>query len=127
MLISTFQCCSSFGITFFKLIVRDVRFLFALTVTVPFIAYEQLSFFFFYVFVLLFFHSTGDFFSDIFKGEKNFTDKDYEKVDTLSLKSDSHLPKKYICFNDCPSEVMKNAFCLILKPLFVLKIVKFLS
>ena len=33
----------------------------------------------------------------------------------------------YICFNDSPSEMMKNAFYFILKALFVLKIFKFLS
>ena len=45
------------------------------------------------------------------------------------LKSDSHLPKKiyFICFNDSPSKVMKNAFYFILKALFVLKIFKLLS
>ena len=45
------------------------------------------------------------------------------------LKSDSHLPKKiyFICFNDSPSKVMKNAFYFILKALFVLKILKLLS
>ena len=46
-----------------------------------------------------------------------------------NLKSGSHLPKKicFICFNDSPSKVMKNAFYFILKALFVLKIFKFLS
>ena len=36
-------------------------------------------------------------------------------------KSDSHLPKKicFICFNDSPSKVMKNAFYFILKALFL--------
>ena len=45
------------------------------------------------------------------------------------LKSDSHLPKiRFIlCFNDSPSEMMKNAFYFILKAFFVLKIFKFLS
>ena len=45
------------------------------------------------------------------------------------LKSDSHLPKKiyFICFNDSPSKVMKNAFYFILKALFVFKILKLLS
>ena len=44
-----------------------------------------------------------------------------------TLKSDSHLPKKkyFICFNDSPSNMMKNDF--ILKALFVLKIFKSLS
>ena len=38
-------------------------------------------------------------------------------------------PSKFflIYFNDCPSKMMKNAFYLILKALFVLKIFKFLS
>ena len=40
------------------------------------------------------------------------------------LKSDSHLPKKFlfICFNESRLKVMKNVFCFILKALFVLKI-----
>ena len=48
---------------------------------------------------------------------------------TLSLQSDSHLPKKsfIICFKGSPSKMMKNAFYFILKALFVLKIFKFLS
>ena len=33
----------------------------------------------------------------------------------------------FICFNDSPSKMMKNAFYLMLKALFVLKIFKFLS
>ena len=46
----------------------------------------------------------------------------------VNLKSGSHLQKNFfICFNDSPSKMMKNAFCLILKALFVLKIFKFLS
>ena len=36
-------------------------------------------------------------------------------------------PSKKICFNDSPSEMMKNAFYSILKALFVLKIILFLS
>ena len=44
------------------------------------------------------------------------------------LKSDFHLPKIcFICFDDSPSKMMKNAFYFILKALFVLKIFKFLS
>ena len=46
------------------------------------------------------------------------------------LKSDSHLlPKKifFICFNDSPSKMMKDAFYFTLKALFVFKIFKFLS
>ena len=47
----------------------------------------------------------------------------------MSLKSDSHLPKKtfFIWFNDSPSKMMKNAFYFISKALFVLKIFKFFS
>ena len=45
------------------------------------------------------------------------------------LNSNSHLPKKkkFICFNDSSSKLMKNAFYFILKAVFVLKIFKFLS
>ena len=44
------------------------------------------------------------------------------------LKSDSHLPKIFfICFNESPLKLMKNAFNLMLKALFVLKITEFLS
>ena len=48
---------------------------------------------------------------------------------SLQLKSDSHLPKKFlfICVNESPLKMMKNAFYFILKTLFVLKIFKFLS
>ena len=35
--------------------------------------------------------------------------------------------KRIICFNDSPSEMMKNAFYFISKALFVLKIFKFSS
>ena len=47
----------------------------------------------------------------------------------MDLNSDSHLPKKFfiICLNHSPSKMMKNAFYIILKALFVLKIFKFLS
>ena len=44
----------------------------------------------------------------------------------VNLKSDSHLPKKNIYFNDSPSKMMKNAY-FILKAICVLKIFKFLS
>ena len=46
-----------------------------------------------------------------------------------SLKSDSQLPKKYcfICFNESLLKMMKNIFYIILKALFILKILKFLS
>ena len=44
---------------------------------------------------------------------------------TVFLKSDSHLQNfVFICFNDSPSKMMKNAFCFILKALFVLKMFK---
>ena len=45
------------------------------------------------------------------------------------LKSDSHLPKKFIfiCFNKSLLKMVKNAFYFILKVLFVFKIFKFLS
>ena len=35
--------------------------------------------------------------------------------------------KKFICFNDSPSKMMKNVFYFILKALFILEIFKFLS
>ena len=39
------------------------------------------------------------------------------------LKSDSHLPKKFVvCLIECPLKIMENAFYVILKALFVLKI-----
>ena len=43
-----------------------------------------------------------------------------------TLNSDSHLPKTifFICVNDSPSKMMKNAFYFILKALFVLNIYK---
>ena len=44
------------------------------------------------------------------------------------LKSDSHLPKKFvICLIESPLKLMKNAFYFILKALFVFTILKFLS
>ena len=45
------------------------------------------------------------------------------------LKSDSHLPKKFlfICIIESHLKMMKNAFYFILKALFVLKIFKYLS
>ena len=53
--------------------------------------------------------------------------KNKKQVSKEALKLDSHLPKKnlFICFNDSPSKMMKNAFYFILKALFVLKIFKF--
>ena len=45
-----------------------------------------------------------------------------------SLKSDSHFSKHcFICFDESPFKMMKNAFCFILKALSVLKIFRFLS
>ena len=46
-----------------------------------------------------------------------------------SGKSGSHLASKilFICFNESPLKIMKNAFYFILKALFVLKIFKYLS
>ena len=46
------------------------------------------------------------------------------------LKSDPYFPKKkkrFICFNESPSKMKKNAFYFILKALFVLKIFQILS
>ena len=45
------------------------------------------------------------------------------------LKLDSHLPKEiyFICFNESPSNMMKNAFYFMLKALFFPKIFEFLS
>ena len=47
----------------------------------------------------------------------------------FNLKSGSHLPKQFlfICFNESPLKIMKNASYFILKTLFVLKIFEFLS
>ena len=51
------------------------------------------------------------------------------EVKTFYLNSNSHLPKKkcVICFIESPLKMMKNAFYSILKALFILKILKFLS
>ena len=44
----------------------------------------------------------------------------------VNLKSDFHLPKKcFICFNESPLKMMKNAFYFVIKAFFVLKIFKF--
>ena len=57
--------------------------------------------------------------------EPSFYDEGFETNKVLY--SDSNLPKKcYICFNDSPSKMMKNAFYFILKAFFVHKIFKFL-
>ena len=46
-----------------------------------------------------------------------------------SLKLDFYLPKKsyFILFKESPSKIMKNTFYFILKALFVLKVLNFLS
>ena len=46
-----------------------------------------------------------------------------------TLKSGSHPPKEilFVCFNNSLSKMMKNAFYFILKALFILKILNFLS
>ena len=56
----------------------------------------------------------------------NITDKHLGRRG-LHLNSDSHLPKKiiFICFNESPLEMMKNAFYFILKALFDLDIFNF--
>ena len=59
---------------------------------------------------------------------QNLVARNYLKPDSGPLKSDSHLPKKIvICFIKSLLKKMKNAFYIILKALFVLKIFKFLS
>ena len=51
----------------------------------------------------------------------------YRKTETLRyLKSDCHLHKKIILFNESHLKMMKNDFYFILKVLFVHKIFKFL-
>ena len=47
----------------------------------------------------------------------------------FSLKSDPHLPSKiiFICFNESPLKMTKNAFYFIVKALFIHKVFKFLS
>ena len=68
------------------------------------------------------YHEEGEFISSVFVSSKS--DGGYR----LILKLDSHHPKKiFICFNESPLKMMKNAFYFILKVLFVLKILKFLS
>ena len=65
-----------------------------------------------------------------FSNHKNLTlNSDiYLKKLPTHLNSDSHLPKIFfICFNESPLKMLKNAFCFILKALFVLKIFNFLS
>ena len=47
--------------------------------------------------------------------------------DSASLKSDSHLPKKYYLLQLQPFKNDENAFYFILKAIFVLKIFRFLS
>ena len=53
------------------------------------------------------------------KNKQNYFTKYFES----NIKSDSLLPKKYfICFNESHLKMMKNAFCFILKVVFVLKV-----
>ena len=56
-------------------------------------------------------------------------EKSIEILKIFDLKSNSNLPKKFpfICFNESPLKMMKNAFNFILKALFILKTFKFLS
>ena len=58
-----------------------------------------------------------------------FTFKEQSHKFQNILKSDFYLPKTFfvICFDGCPSKMMKKAFYFILKALFVPKIFKFLS
>ena len=60
---------------------------------------------------------------------KKYLIKNTLKILKKYLKSDFHLPKKvlFICFNENPLKVVKNAFYFILKAHFVLKTFKFLS
>ena len=55
--------------------------------------------------------------------------KKFLKVYIISLKWDSHLPKKnmYIYFNERRLKMIKNTFYFMLKALFVLEIFTFLS
>ena len=43
-------------------------------------------------------------------------------VHTCILKSESHLPKKFFCFNRIPLKMMKDAFYFILYAFFILKV-----
>ena len=76
------------------------------------------------------FKSTGQiygasFYLDIFRKIKKYN---LRRILSDTLKSDSHLPKKYFtCFNRSPLKLMKNTFYFVLKALFPLKIFKFLS
>ena len=49
------------------------------------------------------------------------------KLSELKVGLSPSKKKIFICFNDNPSEMVKNAFDFILKALFVLKIYKLLS
>ena len=49
------------------------------------------------------------------------------KIDPLKSDSLTFQKKLFISFNESPLEIMKNAFCFILKAFFVLKILQFLS
>ena len=78
-----------------------------------------------------YFHIEGDMFT-VFRANLTvaavyggtLADMEYD----VGLKSDSHFPKKkFLCFNNSPSKIMKNAFYFILKAVFFLKIFKVLS
>ena len=60
--------------------------------------------------------------------QKNITSsQNFILADTYTrLKSGSHLPDFFICLNESPFKMMKNAFYFIVIALFVLKILKFL-
>ena len=61
----------------------------------------------------------------VYRNYKTFSRESFKN----DLKSDSHLPKKFlfICFYESLLKMMKNAFYFILKARFVLEIFKFLS
>ena len=64
----------------------------------------------------------------IFRGAPNIILLNVTLQSCVSLKSDSHPPKKLcICFNETTLKMMKNTFYFTLKALFVLKIFKVLS
>ena len=65
----------------------------------------------------------------IIKGNESLVKSNItNELEQLLLKSDFHLPKKYvICFIESYLKMMKNTFYFILKALFVIKIFKFLA
>ena len=64
------------------------------------------------------------------KINRSFTKLNNAKITSfsLTLNSDFHLPKKvgFICFNENPLKMMKNAFYFIIKVFLVLKLFKLL-